>query len=124
MSCFKLPDSLCEELTSMIRNSWWGQKKEEPKIAWLNWEKMCAPKSDGGLGFKQLKQFNLALLAKQRLRLQVGQNSLVFRVVKAKYFPQCDFTNATLGNNPSYTWRSLFSAQNIVKEVSVEGGKW
>lgn len=33
MSCFKLPDSLCEELTSMIRNFWWGQKKEEEKIA-------------------------------------------------------------------------------------------
>ena len=26
MSCFKLPDTLCEELTSMIRNFWWGQK--------------------------------------------------------------------------------------------------
>ena len=24
MSCFKLPDTLCEELTSMIRNFWWG----------------------------------------------------------------------------------------------------
>ena len=26
MSCFKLPDALCEELTSMVRNFWWGQK--------------------------------------------------------------------------------------------------
>ena len=26
MSCFKLPDTLCEELMSMIRNFWWGQK--------------------------------------------------------------------------------------------------
>ena len=24
MSCFKLPDSLCNELTSLIRNFWWG----------------------------------------------------------------------------------------------------
>lgn len=23
-SCFKIPDSLCEELTRMIRNFWWG----------------------------------------------------------------------------------------------------
>ena len=55
MSCFKLSDSLCEELTSMIRNFWWGQKKDERKIAWLNWERMCEPKAGGGLGFKQLK---------------------------------------------------------------------
>ena len=26
MSCFKLPDTLCEELMSMIHNFWWGQK--------------------------------------------------------------------------------------------------
>ena len=24
ISCFKIPDSLCEELTRMIRNFWWG----------------------------------------------------------------------------------------------------
>lgn len=36
MSCFKLPDALCEELISMIRNFWWGQKGNEKKIAWLS----------------------------------------------------------------------------------------
>ena len=25
MSCFKLPDTLCDELTAMIRKFWWGQ---------------------------------------------------------------------------------------------------
>ena len=29
MSCFKLPDTLCEELTGMVRQFWWGQVKEE-----------------------------------------------------------------------------------------------
>lgn len=33
MSCFKTPDSLYENLTSMIRNFWWGQRKKEKKIA-------------------------------------------------------------------------------------------
>ena len=32
MSCFKIPDSLCDDLTSMIRNFWWGQKSNEKKI--------------------------------------------------------------------------------------------
>ena len=43
MNYFKLPDSLCEALTSMIRNFWWGQQKEEKRIAWFSWEKLCAP---------------------------------------------------------------------------------
>ena len=65
LSCFKIPDTLCDELTSMIRNFRWGQKDDERKLAWLSWEKLSMPKSRGGMGFKQLKLFNLALLAKQ-----------------------------------------------------------
>ena len=32
MSYFKIPDSLCNDQTSMIRNFWWGQKNDEKKL--------------------------------------------------------------------------------------------
>ena len=62
---FKLPNALCDEMTSMVRKFWWGQTSERNKIAWLSWDKMCLPKGEGGLGFRYLKAFNLTLLAKQ-----------------------------------------------------------
>ena len=74
------------------------------------------PKSCDGMGFKQLKQFNIALLAKQGWRLQMGQNCLVYQVLKAKYLPNCDFVLASLSNNPSYTWHSIMSTQQVVKQ--------
>ena len=78
MSCFKILDSLYDELTSMIRQIWWGQRGKEKKMAWLSWDKLCEPKECGGMGFKELKYFNLALLAKQGWRLQTGHNSLLY----------------------------------------------
>ena len=36
MSCFKIPDSLCDEMTSLIRNIWWGQCSEERKMDWIS----------------------------------------------------------------------------------------
>ena len=79
MSCFEIPDSLYDEMTSKIRNFWWGQKRDERKMAWLSWEKLCEPKEVGGMGFRELKQFNLALLAKQGWLLQTKRDSLVYR---------------------------------------------
>ena len=84
MSYFKIPDSLCDDLTSMIWNFWWGQKGEERKMSWLSWDKLCESKANGGMGFRQLKQFNLALLAKQGWRLQLMQYSLAYHLFKAR----------------------------------------
>ena len=64
MSCFQLPKKLCEEPTGMIGQFWWGQVKNEKKLAWLSWDKMCMLKDNGGLGFRDLRSFNLALLTK------------------------------------------------------------
>ena len=80
---------------------------------------MCEPKCHGGMGFKNSKWFNKALLVKQGWHLQMGGNSLVYRVLKAKYFPTCDFVHASIGHNPSYTW-SLISPQTLV----IEGLRW
>lgn len=36
MSCFKLLDSLCKELNSMMSNFWWGQKEKKRKMTWIS----------------------------------------------------------------------------------------
>lgn len=41
-------------------------------------------------------------------------NSLVARVLKAKYYPNTDFNNAQLGNIPSLTWKSVSAAKGLL----------
>jgi len=68
----------------------------------MNWEKLSTPKIHGGMGFKGLSVFNLAMLGKQGWKFITKPNSLVARIFKARYFPSGSYLTATLGHNPSY----------------------
>ncbi|KAG5561218.1 hypothetical protein RHGRI_004294 [Rhododendron griersonianum] len=94
MSCVKLPVKLCNALDSMMAKFWWGSRGEDSKIHWLSWSKLSEKKHNGGLGFRDLRCFNLALLAKQGWRLLIGGDSLLRRILKAKYYPRCSFMKA------------------------------
>ena len=51
MACFRLPRGLCDSVTSIFRQFWWGSKQGRRKPAWVSWETMTRPKYMGGLGF-------------------------------------------------------------------------
>jgi hypothetical protein len=67
------------------------------------------------MGLRDFKAFNLVLLGKQGWRLMQNNQSLVYRVCKAKYFPRCSFMKSILGSNPSLIWRSIFSAKETIQ---------
>ncbi|KAF5464933.1 hypothetical protein F2P56_014970, partial [Juglans regia] len=120
MSCFLLPSTLCSDLEGLMAKFWSGQKGVERKIHWLSWPKMCEPKAGGGLGFKDLRTFNLAPLAKEGWRLLQNEGSLLFRLFKARYFPNSAFAQAGLGHSPSFTWRGIWEAKKWV----LRGSRW
>lgn len=114
MSCFSLPSYLVVSIESAIRAFWWGNGSNK-KLAWVSWSKMCQPKNKGGLGFRDLRTFNLALLAKQCWRLLTHLGSILGKFFKAKYYPNSDFLEATLGARPSATWRSILKAKPFLE---------
>jgi len=77
-------------------------------------------KTHGGMGFKDLTAFNLAMIGKQGWKFMFEPNSLVSRIFKARYFPNNNYLNANLGHNPSYVWRSILKARFIVRG----GARW
>ncbi|XP_058726659.1 uncharacterized protein LOC131598028 [Vicia villosa] len=54
------------------------------------------------------------MVAKQGWFLMTNPNALVSRIFKARYFPRSSFFDAKLGYNPSFVWRSIWKARDVL----------
>ncbi|KAG6718118.1 hypothetical protein I3842_04G134700 [Carya illinoinensis] len=81
---------------------------------------MCKSKLHGGMGFKDLRTFNLALLAKQSWRILKEESLLLHQLYKARYFHSTSFKEAKLRANPSFVWRGIWEAKHHL----LKGCKW
>ncbi|KAI4977715.1 hypothetical protein ZWY2020_014269 [Hordeum vulgare] len=115
MGVFKLPASMCEDLTQLVRNFWWGAKYGKRKTHWKSWEKVCDPKSRGGLGFRDFRLFNQALLARQAWRFLTRPNSVCAQVIKAKYYPNGALEDTVFTGNASSTWQAITYGLQLLK---------
>ena len=106
---------LCDELDVMCAKFWWGQIENERKIHWKSWEKLMLSKKDGGMGFRDLRAFNLAMLAKQGWRFLQDTDSLMYHCFKARYFPRFTFLDAKELPNCSFVWKNIIAALPILK---------
>lgn len=60
------------------------------------------------------------MLGKQGWRFLINPNSLASKLYKARYFADTDFIHSKLGYNPSFIWRSIVEA----KQLLLEGVRW
>jgi hypothetical protein len=116
MSCFDLTKALCDDITTMICRFRWAQQDQENKMHWLSKEKLCTRKENGGLGFRDLHLFNLAMLARQGWRLISNLESLCAQVLRAKYFPDGNLLEVKEKPGISYSWRSIIRGVHALKE--------
>ncbi|XP_074347086.1 uncharacterized protein LOC141685908 [Apium graveolens] len=74
----------------------------------------------GGLGFRDLYGFNIALLGKHCWNFINNPQSLVSRVYKERYFSNTTMLGAKKGQNPSFIWQGIMTAKTELQK----GFRW
>jgi hypothetical protein len=115
MSVFKIPYGLCGSMEKQTRAFWWGSESGKQKVQWIPWSELIKPKSYGGLGFRDMRLFNQALLAHQAMCLPMHPNSLCAQVLKAKYFPQGNLLDMAPVGEASTAWRTIEHGVQLLK---------
>lgn len=87
------------------------------------------------MGFKNLTMFNEAMSANLSWRLLQDDNSLFFRVFKARFFPHGTILDAKESASASNAWSSILHGRDVIlkgalwrvgdgKQIKIWGDNW
>lgn len=77
------------------------------------------PKDLGGMGFRDLWEFNSAMLTKTAWRLQDQQTMIWARVMKGLYFLRGDLMSAKKGARSSWVWASILTRRDVLQKYGI-----
>ena len=72
-----------------------------------------------GMGFRDIKKFNNALLVKHVWRLVHQKDTLLYKVFSAWYFLNCSVLDALIHPKCSYVWRSILQAREVIEKCAI-----
>eukprot|EP01018_Ginkgo_biloba_P021774 Gb_21499 [translate_table: standard] len=120
MSAFKIPASTRSALEGIQKSFLWSGAEDKRKIPLVTWDKVCSKKG-GGLGLRDLKTMNKALLGKLGWFVVKESSSIWVKILTPKYLRN---PLDLLGDSPlprgSEFWNSLVTCRDFLSL----GSRW
>ena len=117
LSVFKAPKSIYKSIISIQRKFLWRWGKEKRPISWVSWRDLCKAKEEGGMGLKDIKKFNFALLAKWKWQYISQEKGKWKEVLLSKYGAELECSLIPV-KYQSWWWRDIVK---VCKEGGGEG---
>lgn len=85
LSVFLLPKKTADSISKLFASFLWENNSERKPVFWRSRGIIELPKGMGGMGIRNVRAFNMALLANQVLRIHERKDTLVFKLLISKY---------------------------------------
>ena len=85
LSLFAIPISVAKRLERIMRNFLWEKKDGSQNYHLVKWDTITRSKLDGGLGIRNIKEMNKALLGKWHWRFGLDDDMLWKKIIIEKY---------------------------------------
>lgn len=118
-SVFLLPKTIIKDINKLLKNFLWNHGEVSRGKAKVAWKKVCKPKSQGGLGLKDLEVWNKATLVKNLWHVASDKNSLWVKWVNTVKLKGRNVWAVNEDVNDSWSWRTILKIRDEVKEFCV-----
>lgn len=79
------------------------------------WDSICSPKACGGLGFRRMKDYNIALFPKLAWSIATNKDTLWVQLLKAKYLRWKSFLHDDITHfNASWIWSDVIKCRFLI----------
>ncbi|CAH1447584.1 unnamed protein product [Lactuca virosa] len=111
-----IPRGITNDIEKIMRNFLWNSGENRKGVAKVAWNEICKPKIYGGLGLKNLKDWNIALLSDRIWKILSGHNSLWVRWVNSYLLEDRSFWDVGYKDKMSWSWRNLLKIRPHLRD--------
>jgi hypothetical protein len=104
LSIYSAPKSIIRKLDLYMKRLLWQGGSQTKKIHLVNWNSVCTPKNQGGLGVSNLEYMNDALLSKWLWNSE-NSNGLWQKILTKKYIKGKPLIFVKQRHNDSKFWK-------------------
>lgn len=120
MTTSRLPTSVSTKLDQIHRTYFWHQSPDKKSISMISWDRICQPKSMGGLGLRKTPAVNTAFLAKLGWKIISDHSNLWVQSIHAKYLKTSSFFECSPQPKDSLIWKKILQ----IRPLLLKGIRW
>ncbi|XP_016509259.2 uncharacterized protein LOC107826746 [Nicotiana tabacum] len=111
---FAIPSKVLNTIEAYCRSYLWSGTNTITRKALLAWEKVCTPKSVGGLGLINMRLWNRAAITKASWDIEHKCDRLWIRWLHAYYIKNQQFCQMAIPQQAGWMVRKLFEARDTL----------
>lgn len=111
-----LPKQVCNKIDSLTRGFIWANGNSNRGWSMVKWDIMTSPRRFGGMGIRDTKMANIAMVGKLIWNLLHDKHKLWVQVLSHKYLANGSVWNAPHKANTSATWRSIAKVILVLRD--------
>ena len=104
---FVLPKSVLQGIERICRAFLWSGNFQCTAPGLVAWDNLCRRRNEGGLGFHELKTWNLALMGKYVWSVATKQDNLWVKWIHSVYIHNQDWASYSPPVDSSWYWKSI-----------------